>query len=261
MRTTPTVPTRLWAPRPTRSGDRAARPARTTTALALALGAVLTLSACGSPEASDPTTTSSTAMSAASSSSEPSIPTGGTTSASSTPATTSAATGDATASASGSASSQAGTETLIVPAGSRPPQLTWSRTADPDVIAATFVAATWQMDTTTDTSPSAAQQRAAQLSTETLAATLAQAPVSSGGAAWSDLASRSGWTSVEASSTSTPDAPDSDTESYRLVNATITAHGSDGWTSADLFPPVVVYVSLVPDGASWRVEDATTYSS
>ena len=148
-----------------------------------------------------------------------------------------------------------------MPAGSRSPQLSWSDTADPDVIAATFVAATWQMDTSIDTSPTQAQQRAAQLATESLAATLAQAPVSTGGAAWSDLTSRGGWTSVEASATSTPDAPDSDTQRYRLVNATITAHDGSGWTSATLFPPVVVYVSLVPDGASWRVEDATTYAS
>lgn len=138
-------------------------------------------------------------------------------------------------------------------------QAAWSPTDTPDQVAVKYASATWTSDTRIDTGPGAGQERAAQYATDSFAQQLAGAGDIGGGAAWSALASRHGWTTAESQAAATPDAPDTPTEKYRVVTVTITAHGDDGWVDPNLMPPQVMFVQLAPNpGGGWRVSASTS---
>lgn len=248
---------------------------RAVLALALAAVAVLTSSACSSSSAPATAPTSSQASaqtSAQTGGASPAPPSGSQASSAATETAAAGASLSADPSGTSSAPRSAGdpggrttapaATTLTLPPGARLPALTWPSNATAGTVAAAFATATWQMDTATDTSPAQAQRRAAQLATPSFADTLAQAPATSGGAAWNELAARHGWTTASAQAQASPDAPDTSTKAYRVVTVTITAHTPDGWSSTTLFAPVVTYIQLFSDGvSSWRVNGATTSMS
>lgn len=136
----------------------------------------------------------------------------------------------------------------------------WTGAADPSEVAGLFAQASWAMDTSTDRSPTDAQRRSAAYAMPQLAQELTSGgPIGGGGAQWTQLVAHHGWTTVATSARPAQDAPDTATTKTRQVTTTIIAHGDDGWTSATIYPPQVVFVQLVPaPGGGWKVSRATS---
>ncbi|WP_432565021.1 hypothetical protein [Kineococcus sp. SYSU DK003] len=178
------------------------------------------------------------------------------TAAPSTPASTPAATATDQA-------AQPGTPAVIqrwTPDTTHLPALTWTVEDDPSIVAEKFAQASWQMDTTTDTSPVDAQHRSATFAAPELAEALTSGgPLGGGGAAWAELTGHAGWTTAQAVALSAVDNPDTATVAAREVTVTTTAHGADGWTSTTTYPEQVLYLTLspAPDGG-WLVTETTS---
>jgi hypothetical protein len=147
-----------------------------------------------------------------------------------------------------------------LPATTHLPALTWTATDDASTVAQRFAQASWQMDTTVDTSPIEAQHRAAVLAGPTLADALTTGgPLGGGGAAWTELRTHAGWTTAEGAVVAAPDNPDTATVAARQVTVTITAHGDDGWSSTTSYGQQVLFLTLSPaPGGGWLVTDTTS---
>ena len=122
------------------------------------------------------------------------------------------------------------------------------------------VTATWTVDTTVDTSWYAAELRATAYMTKSYATSIRQNPPASGpGATWTTWATHQAATVVAITTEDDPGGPtDTTTSAYRKVLATVTPHGTGGWTE----PPEVwaTFVVLIrsAQGAPWQVSTTET---
>jgi len=122
------------------------------------------------------------------------------------------------------------------------------------------VTATWTVDTTVDTSWYAAELRATAYMTKSYATSIRQNPPASGpGAMWLTWATHQATAAAAITTEDDPGGPiDTTTSAYRKVLATVTPHGTGGWTE----PPEVwaTFVVLIrsAQGAPWQVSTTET---
>ena len=111
-------------------------------------------------------------------------------------------------------------------------------------------------DTAIDNSPADAGRRAIPLVTADLGHGLAVAPKANVGVAWTQLAAHHGWTTVvEQLGGLGPQPADTDTTGVRAVTATMTGHGTAGWTSSIGTPQtLLITLSRTRPGAAWTVD-------
>ena len=123
-------------------------------------------------------------------------------------------------------------------------------------VAQNFVYLIDNWDTAIDNSPADAGRRAIPLVTADLGHGLAVAPKANVGEAWTQLAVHHGWTTVvEQLGGLGPQPADTDTTGVRAVTATMTGHGTAGWTSSTgSSQTLLITLSRSKPGTAWTVD-------
>lgn len=119
-------------------------------------------------------------------------------------------------------------------------------TTKPEAVAQAFAVLQYTTDSRTDTSANAAARRASRYATSALAHSMAQAPTTSGDAAWSALVDHGGYRTATAKTNTDDGPPDTTTTAFRSEVVTTVDH--PGSTST-----VVIYLTLNHQGDRWVV--------
>lgn len=130
--------------------------------------------------------------------------------------------------------------------------------ADAAATATTFLTALNAVDTTMDTTPWNAADRAAQLATSSYAAQLRQQVIAAPGAAWNAMSAAKGYTTVAVKQIPSDDTPpSSSTDQYLTFQVVVTTHGVK---AEPLTSSTFVHLQRATSGGGWQVaSSAATY--
>lgn len=127
--------------------------------------------------------------------------------------------------------------------------------SDPAAVAAAVVLTQWTWDTAIDNSPQDAWRRARPWLSKA-AASRADVLTSGGGAQWTDLAARDGWTTAEVAPLPELEIADTADAAGRVYEVTVTPRSGSG---QQLTPfALTAAVALVLEDGQWRVDQVVS---
>lgn len=127
--------------------------------------------------------------------------------------------------------------------------------SDPAAVATAVVVTQWTWDTASDNSPQDAWRRARPWLSQA-AASRADVLTSGGGAQWTELAARDGWTTAEVKPLPELEIADTADAAGRVYEVTVTPRSGSGQPLTPF--ALTAAVALVLEGGQWRVDQVVS---